>query len=148
MARRLIGDRPILCLSLDEIAWNPGPERKPLNESITLLLSFIQDNQQWVIEGCYADIIETALPYCTELRFLNPGITTCIHHCYQRPWEPEKFASPQEQQAMLQVLVDWVKEYETRSDEYGLSCHRALYDRFGGEKQEFTHIEQYYSELI
>lgn len=148
MARRLISDRPIPRLSLDEIAWNPGPERKPLNESITLLLSFIQDNQQWVIEGCYADIIEAALPYCTELRFLNPGIATCIDRCYQRPWEPEKFASPQEQQAMLQVLVDWVKEYETRSDEYGLSRHRALYDQFCGEKQEFTHIEQYYSELI
>jgi adenylate kinase family enzyme len=143
MARRLIGDRPIPRLSLDEIAWNPGPERKPLEESIALLLSFIQDHEQWIIEGCYGDLIEAALPYCTELRFLNPGIETCIQHCYQRPWEPEKFASPEEQQTMLQVLVDWVKQYETRTDEYGLLRHRALYDQFSGQKQEFNHIKEY-----
>ncbi|MDJ1176761.1 hypothetical protein [Roseofilum capinflatum] len=138
MARRLIGDRAITRLSLDEIAWNPGPERKPLDESIALLLSFIQEHEQWVIEGCYADLVEAALPYCTELRFLNPGIETCVRNCYQRPWEPEKFAAPEDQQAMLEVLVDWVKQYETRNDEYGLSRHRALYDRFTGTKQEFN----------
>jgi len=147
MARRLIGDRDIPRLSLDEIAWNPGPERKPLEESIALLLSFIEDNEHWVIEGCYADIIEAALPYCTELRFLNPGIQTCIDHCYQRPWEPEKFASPEEQQAMLEVLVNWVKEYDTRTDEYGLTRHRALYDGFSGQKQEFTQIDAYYLDV-
>jgi len=144
MARTLIGDCAIPRLSLDEIAWNPGPQRKPLDDSIALLLAFIKKNEQWVIEGCYADLVEVALPYCTELRFLNPGIETCIAHCYSRPWEPEKFTSLQEQQAMLTTLIEWVKQYDVRDDEYGLLRHRALYDRFSGTKREYTCVEEYF----
>lgn len=146
MARTLIGNRAIPQLSLDEIAWNPGPQRKPQEESIALLLDFIDHNEQWVIEGCYADLVEVALPYCTELRFLNPGVETCIAHCRSRPWEPEKFPSPQEQQAMLKTLIEWVKQYDVRDDEYGLQRHRALYDRFAGKKREYTRVEDYFED--
>src|SRR5437868_10905947 len=40
IARRLIGGRQIPRLSLDEIAWDPGPQRKPLHESLELLNDF------------------------------------------------------------------------------------------------------------
>jgi len=78
MARRLIGSADIPRLSLDEIAWDRGTRRKPLAESLTLLYQFLGAKDQWVIEGCYSDLIEAALAHCTELRFLNPGIETCI----------------------------------------------------------------------
>jgi adenylate kinase family enzyme len=76
MARRLIGGADIPSLSLDEIAWDQGTRRKPLTESLVLLSEFLGAKEQWVIEGCYGDLIEAALPHCTELRFLNPGIET------------------------------------------------------------------------
>jgi adenylate kinase family enzyme len=82
MARRLIGGRQIPRLSLDEIAWVPGPQRKPLHESLELLNDFLKTNDQWVIEGCYSDLVEAALAQCTELRFLNPGIEVCVAHCH------------------------------------------------------------------
>ena len=63
MARRVIGSADIPRLSLDEIAWDPGIRRKPLDESLTLLRRFINANEQWVIEGCYGDLVEAALPY-------------------------------------------------------------------------------------
>ena len=116
MARRIIGDEPIPRLSLDEIAWDDGPKRKPLEVSLRMLHAFIQSNEQWIVEGCYSDLIQAALPYCTELRFLNPGIEVCVAHCHRRPWEPEKFSSPEDQAAMLTRLVQWVREYETRED--------------------------------
>ena len=97
MARRIIGDEPIPRLSLDEIAWDDGPNRKPLEVSLRMLHAFIQSNEQWIVEGCYSDLIQAALPYCTELRFLNPGIEVCVAHCHRRPWEPEKFSSPEDQ---------------------------------------------------
>ena len=53
-------DGAVARLSLDEIAWNGGMHRKPLDESRTLLLAFIQTHRHWVIEGCYGDLIETA----------------------------------------------------------------------------------------
>ncbi|NEP17683.1 MAG: shikimate kinase [Leptolyngbya sp. SIO4C1] len=143
MAKRLIGEQPIARLSLDEIAWNEGIERKPLAESKALLKEFLNQNEQWIIEGCYSDLIEAALPHCDELRFLNPGVDACVSHCRQRPWEPEKFVSPDAQQAMLNNLIDWVKAYDTRSDEYGLQRHRQLFQAFTGKKREYCSVEDY-----
>ena len=86
MARRLIGERMIPRLSLDEIAWDEGTQRKPLDASSRELEAFLQRNEQWVIEGCYGDLVELALPHCSELRFLNPGVEACVEHCRRRPW--------------------------------------------------------------
>src|SRR5437762_9961294 len=116
MARRLIGTKNIPRLSLDEIAWEEAAERKSLKESLRLLRDFLSSNPEWVIEGCYSDLVEAALPHCTELRFLNPGVETCVAHCNKRPWEPTKFASAEQQQAMLSSLIEWVRNYETRGD--------------------------------
>lgn len=145
MARTLIASagRQIARLSLDEIAWNDGAERKPLAESQALLQSFIDTHQEWIIEGCYSDLVETALPHCSELRFLNPGVETCVRHCLARPWEPEKFPSPDAQQAMLENLVEWVRTYASRTDEYGLARHRQLYDSHAGAKREYTDVADY-----
>ena len=145
MARRLIGSADIPRLSLDEIAWDQGPTRKPLAESLKLLYEFFDTKDQWVIEGCYGDIIEAALPHCTELRFLNPGIETCLAHCNRRPWEPLKFSSADQQNAILAQLIQWVKEYETRNDEYGLKRHRQIFDNFSGTKREYTSTASYES---
>lgn len=145
MARRLISASGIEVarLSLDEIAWNAGVERKPLEESRGLLLQFVQPHEHWVIEGCYADLVESALPFCTELRFLNPGVEACVRHCLSRPWEPEKFASPEEQRKMLDDLLDWVRTYESRTDEYGLARHRALFESHSGAKREYSSVSEY-----
>ena len=62
MARRIIGDEPTPRLSLDEIAWDDGPKRKPLEVSLRMLHAFIQSNEQWIVEGCYSDLIRAALP--------------------------------------------------------------------------------------
>lgn len=137
MSRRLIGERGIARLSLDEIAWDAGATRKPLAESRRLLDAFLAEHQEWVIEGCYSDLVEAALPHCTELRFLNPGVETCVAHGLRRPWEPEKFASQAEQTQMLNALIEWVRQYETRADEYGLKRHRAIFDSFTGPKREY-----------
>jgi len=143
MARQLMGDRVIPRLSLDQIAWDEGTKRKPLEVSLCLLHDFIQSNDQWIIEGCYSDLIEAALPFCTELRFLNPGMEVCVAHCRRRPWEPEKFPGPNDQTAMLTHLIQWVREYETRDDEYGLKRHRQIFDRFAGSKREYTTVASY-----
>jgi len=145
MARRIIGDRPIPRLSLDQIAWDEGPKRKPLEVSLRMLHDFIRSHEEWIIEGCYSELIEAALPYCNELRFLNPGIEVCVAHCHRRPWEPSKFPSTEEQNAMLTQLIQWVKDYETRDDEYGLKRHRRIFDGFSGPKREYTSAAAYES---
>jgi len=143
MARRLMRGQSVPRLSLDEIAWAEGAERKPLEESIQALRNFLDENDHWIIEGCYSDLIEVALPFCEELRFLNPGVEVCVSHCLNRPWEPEKFSTEHEQKKMLANLIAWVREYETRTDEYGLKRHRQLFESFSGKKREYKRIVEY-----
>lgn len=141
LSRKLMGTRPVGRLSLDEVAFSGSETRLPLDESIGRVNAFVAAHDSWIIEGCYADIIEAVLDRVETLVFLNPGVATCIEHCRRRPWEPEKFASPDEQHRMLENLVAWVSQYELRDDEYGLKEHRRLYDSFAGRKFEFTSTE-------
>ena len=140
MARMLMQNQKVPRLSLDAIAWGEGSQRRPYAESVRELEQFLAVNEQWIIEGCYGALIEVALPHCTELRFLNPGVEVCVEHCRQRPWEPEKFSCQAEQQSRLATLIQWVLEYETRDDEYGLKRHRQIFEMFDGPKKEYKSL--------
>ena len=98
-------------------------------------------NEHWVVEGCYADLLEATLCHCTRLLFLNPGIEVCIANARIRPWEPHKYPSKEAQDANLEMLIGWIRNYETRSDTFSLAAHRALFDSFGGNKIELTSRE-------
>lgn len=94
LCRKLTDQHPAASLSLDEVAFERGSQRRPLADSVADVRRFSDAHPRWVIEGCYADIIEPILGECEELIFLNPGIDVCIAHCRARPWEPEKFSLP------------------------------------------------------
>src|SRR5262245_55868446 len=81
MAREVSQELDLPRLSLDHIAWGEEAVRLPLEQSLAALKAFLDANAGWVIEGCYGDLVEAALPYCTELRFLNPGVEVCVANC-------------------------------------------------------------------
>jgi adenylate kinase family enzyme len=137
MARAVAAELGVEHLDLDLIAWDAPGERRSPATSVAMLEAYFAAHDAWVVEGCYGDLVEAALPYCTELRFLNPGVERCIAHCRARPWEPEKYASPEEQDQRLAFLLDWVRQYDTRTDEYSLARHRAIFDGFAGPKREY-----------
>ncbi len=93
MARVMAREFNIAHLSLDDISWASTGVRLPLSESIASLQAFISEYRDWVFDGCYGDLVEAALPYCSELRFLNPGIEACVRNCRSRPWEPSYSSS-------------------------------------------------------
>ncbi len=138
LAKRLVAEHALAHLDLDTLAWLPvtPPQRAPIVESLAKLAVFTGAHDRWVIEGCYADLLEHAASGCTELVFLNPGAVVCIAHCRARPWEPHKYPSKDDQDRNLAMLIDWVRAYETRDDEFSLRAHRALFDRFAGPKRE------------
>ena len=138
MARAVAQEFSVPRLCLDQIAWAASGVRMPIEESIALLDAFMTEHSGWVIEGCYGDLVEAAVPRCTELRFLNPGVEVCIAHARQRPWEPEYCSSPEEQARLLEPLIDFVRQYETRQDEYGLARHREIFEAFTGPKREYA----------
>lgn len=123
-------------LDLDEIAWKAPGIRKEIEESIAELRSFLSDNEEWVIEGCYGSLISEAARAAKELIFLNPGVDVCQDNCKSRPWEPHKYATKEEQDANLDMLLEWVADYQTRTDEFSLSAHRKIFNAYGGKKRE------------
>jgi len=131
-------------LDLDVIAWEPERPgvRADFEESKRALLRFIEAHDNWVIEGCYSTLLEVAAHYCTELIFLNPGVEACVANCEARPWEPHKYPSREAQDANLRMLVAWVREYETRTDEFSLREHRKLFDAHEGKKTEYNSNEE------
>lgn len=127
-------------LDLDTLAWErtQPTQRRPLSASTAELVEFMQAHPRWVIEGCYADLIELAARHCSKLVFLNPGVERCIEHCRRRPWEPHKYPSLEAQNQNLAMLIDWIRQYPARDDEFGLARHRALFTAFQGDKLEIT----------
>ena len=94
---------------LDSIAWLPTdpPERMPVHVSAKQVHQFIASHSAWVIEGCYADLIEIAEPYATEMVFLNLSVDECVSNAKKRPWEPHKYASEEMQDANLEMLIGY-----------------------------------------
>ncbi len=126
-------------MDLDTVAWDPEfetPTRRPLAASAPDIQDFINASPSWVVEGCYADLLALALPYATDVVFLNPGTETCIENARQRPWEPHKYSSPEAQDANLEMLIAWISDYEHRVDEFSYGAHRRLFDGFHGRKLE------------
>jgi hypothetical protein len=91
-----------------------------------------------VIEGCYGELIEAAASRATELIFLNPGREACLANNARRPWEPHKYASAEEQNAMLANLQAWVSGYYERTDQWSYDAHRRIFDAHPGPKVERT----------
>jgi len=127
-------------LDLDTIVWEPGQIAVPrAPEQVRAdLLAFVDANDSWVAEGCYGDLVEAALPFCSELVFMNPGLDTCLDNNRKRPWEPHKYDSMEAQQSKLAFLLEWVAGYYTRDDAMSYARHRRIFDAFGGNKTEVT----------
>ncbi|HEX8921306.1 MAG TPA: AAA family ATPase [Pyrinomonadaceae bacterium] len=126
-------------LDLDLIAWKkeePGV-RAAFADSRSELLRFIEKSNAWVIEGCYSELLKVAAAHCTELIFLNPGVEACVENCKARPWEPHKYSTVEAQDKNLRMLIGWVREYETRDDEFSLREHRKVFDSHEGRKVEY-----------
>jgi len=138
LAAYLAAAHGIAHLDLDSLAWASPGVRKSFDESAGELRQFLADNAAWVIEGCYGSLIEVAATDCNELHFLNPGVAACLANNLHRPWEPHKYESSAAQDKNLDMLQNWVREYESRDDEYSLQYHRQIFDRYDGEKYEHT----------
>ena len=146
LASRLSRGAGAAHLDLDTLAWTGAtpPTRRPVDDSARAINAFMDAHDArsgWVIEGCYADLIVVAATRATRLLFLNPGLEACLTNARARPWEPHKYPSKEDQDASLEFLLGWIRDYATRDDVFSLAAHRALFDAFAGDKIELTSRE-------
>lgn len=131
-------------LDLDTVAWKPvsPPERMPISESKDAIDGFLRENRQWVIEGCYSDLLEIAIPASSEIIYLNLPIDICISNAKSRPWEPHKYVSKEAQDKNLDMLIDWIAQYPKRHDTFSKSAHTTLFEKYEGKKTMYTKNER------
>jgi adenylate kinase family enzyme len=144
-ARALAAREGLVHLDLDSIVWEPGKiaVQRPSESVIADLLSFMDSHPAWVIEGCYGNLVEAASGHCTLMVFLNPGVEACLANNAARPWESHKYASREDQDAMLSKLQEWVVGYYQREDAWSYRAHREIFDSFTGPKVEHREAAAY-----
>jgi adenylate kinase family enzyme len=142
-ATTLAREHGLAHLDLDTIVWEPGKIAVPRapGDVRADLRAFVDANPSWVAEGCYGDLVEAALPWCSELVFMNPGRDVCLANNRRRPWEPHKYASMEAQQSKLAFLLEWVEAYYTRDDACSYAYHRRVFDGFDRAKTEVTALD-------
>ena len=140
LAKHYANSMKVSLLDLDTLAWLPGtpPERAPLEKSKAQILYFIRDNDNWVIEGCYTDLLELVSDQAEEIVFMNLDVSMCTENARLRPWEPHKYESKEAQDANLTMLIHWIENYNQRSDEFSFEAHSKFYEQFKGPKRMLT----------
>jgi adenylate kinase family enzyme len=140
LAKWLVDRSGVPFLDLDSVAWEPGQVAVQRSESAAEedVRAFCEASGDWVVEGCYANLVRVALSFEPHLLFLNPGEDRCVSNCRSRPWEPHKYSSKVEQDQRLSFLLSWVAEYYRRDGEMSLSAHAACFRAYLGPKHEFT----------
>lgn len=137
LAARLAAERDAEVLDLDTIHWQPGKvavARDPA-DALADLRAFCDARERWIVEGCYENLIGEALSLGAELILVEPGVEACLRNCRNRPWEPHKYASREEQDAKLEFLLRWVADYYVREGPMSFKTHRALYEAHAGPKR-------------
>jgi len=140
LAKRLAKTENLAHLDLDILAWQPTepPQRTALTEAKAAIEAFMKQNNSWVIEGCYTDLLQMAESQAGEIIYLNLSVAQCIQNAKNRPWEPHKYASKEEQDKNLTMLINWINDYTERSDEFSKTAHLHFYRQYNGHKTMIT----------
>jgi len=144
LAKDLAMKNQLAHLDLDSIAWKDTtpPERLAISESSRSINDFLSTNNCWIIEGCYSDLLELVTPKSDEVIFLNLPVSACVKNAKSRPWEPHKYESKEAQDENLEMLIDWISQYTTRTDTFSKVAHEKLFEEFQGKKTMYVSNKQ------
>jgi adenylate kinase family enzyme len=139
LAHQLAANASIPVLDLDLIFWEPGaPIERPSADRIADVQRFCSEHDSWIIEGCYADLIEASFVWNPELIFLDPGREACVANCRSRPFEPHKYRTKEDQDEKLMFLIKWVEDYYERDGLMSFTAHEALFEGYSGPKKRLS----------
>ncbi len=139
LAKKLSQEHMLEHLDLDTLAWQNSlpPERLAIEDSAKQIQGFLVLNNAWVIEGCYSDLLNLLTAVATEIIFLDLPVIPCLENAANRPWESHKYTSKKAQDENLPMLLDWIKQYEVRTDTFSKLAHQNIFENFDGIKYRF-----------
>lgn len=139
LAHQLAANCSVPILDLDLIFWELGvPIERPIVDRTADVQRFCSEHDSWIIEGCYADLIEASFVWNPELIFLDPGREACITNCQRRPLEPHKYRTKEDQDEKLTFLIQWVADYYERDGLMSFASHVALFEQYSGPKKRIS----------
>ncbi|WP_299588170.1 AAA family ATPase [uncultured Microbulbifer sp.] len=145
LAKHLSRKSGLYHLDLDSLAWLPTtpPQRMPIEESRVQMKTFLKEQVSWVVEGCYTDLLELLIAQATEIIFMDLNVKQCLDNAKNRPWEPHKYESKEAQDANLNMLVNWIRDYYSRANTFSHQAHLRFYNSFKGKKSAYTENPTY-----
>lgn len=78
------------------------------------------------------------MPGSTEIIYLDLSVEACQSNARRRPWEPHKYASKAAQDDNLDMLIEWIGEYDKRNDCFSRRAHERLFETYPGKKTRTT----------
>ncbi len=137
LAKKISANNDVAHLDLYTIAWQQTspPTRAPISKSAIQINNFINAHENWVIEGCYSDLLKLAMVKADEVIFLNLPVKECIITAQNRPWEPHKYETKAAQDSNLEMLINWISQYPKRDDYFSQQAHLELFTAFAGKKE-------------
>jgi hypothetical protein len=137
LAKSLARTQVMPMLDLDTLVWEPDrvAVERPDQLVFADLAQFCRESDDWVIDGCYGDLVEAVLPNRPLLIFLEPGEAVCVANCRARPWEPHKYRTQRE-------LLGWVRSYYGLDASMSLAGHRAVFGAYTGPKRLVTRLAE------
>ena len=144
LSRSLARTQGMPMLDLDTLVWESGrvAVQRPDDMVFADLAQFCRESDDWVIDGCYGDLVEAVLPNRPLLIFLEPGERVCIANCRSRPWEPHKYRTEKEQDDHLEHLLGWVRSYYGLDGSMSRAGHYAVFDAYDGPKRLVSRLSE------
>ena len=94
-----------------------------------------------MIEGCYADLL--AIVDANEAIYMDLPIGLCVENAKNRPWEAHKYETKKAQDDNLDMLINWIQDYDKRRDTFSKLAHTELFEQFNGDKVRcLTNLEE------
>ena len=101
----------------------------------------------WIAEGSYGKWAGQLSRSASHFFFLNPPLEISLAHHAPRPWEPNKYPSPQAQAKRLPMLEAWVRQGHARADDFGEKAHRSAFELAPCTKLEVSGAEEVWTAL-
>lgn len=133
LAERLALALSAPAIDLDEVHWLPGgfnTRREPA-VAIDMVRTRAADDA-WIIEGVYGWLANEALPRATSLIWLDMPIEECIANVKARG---QKSGGDT---ASFAALIEWVADYQVRTNANSRAAHERAFDTFAGHKIKIT----------
>ncbi|MBP2565742.1 topology modulation protein [compost metagenome] len=112
---------------LDRLHWEEDGRKRDEAEA-RLLVARHANTSDWIIEGVYGWLVETALPRAKVLIWLDLPWAECREGLLRRGAQHGETESDQA------ALLAWAGDYWTRTTSSSFAGHLQLYETFGGGK--------------